>query len=266
MKGPRLGVTIFMTALALCGVGTSVARAQSPACTLADYVLLGERVRYDVTGSGGAIYLKTAVTAGRSYNVLAWGPFGGGINGEDDIDLTLDLFSDNTCATPATVVSTTLFEPSPVVPGHAGAQVSIIPATTGPLYIRARNNGTDAQVQVVIVETTMFSPWWFTGGTNQAYIEVTNNMSTATSAVVTVRRANGSVCGTTTVPLTAGGNAAVEINGVGTCAAALSGSSQISFNGTLGGLTANTTTINVPAGTSFDSPFSPRMVWSLFSR
>lgn len=264
MKGYRIALSFFVTLVALWGVAPATAHAQLPGCSVADYVMLGERVRYDVAANG-AVFLKTRVVAGRSYHVMAWGPFGGGTNGEDDIDISIGLFTDATCTTPATVVSTTAFEPAPNVPGHIGAQASLIPAATGPLYIQVHNNNTEAPLQAMIVETTLFSPWWFTGGTNQAFIEVTNNMDTATSAEVTVRKADGTTCGTTTVPLAAGGNAAVSVKALGTCANA-SGSSQISFNGTPGGLTANTTTIDGIQGTSFDSPFVPRMTWSLLPR
>jgi hypothetical protein len=261
MKGHRIVLSFFVTMAALWGAVPTVAHAQ---CTDVDYVVLGERVRYDIT-AGNAVYLKTKVTAGRSYHVMAWGPFGGGLNGQDDIDVSVDLFTDATCATPATVVSTAAFEPVPTVPGHVGAQASLIPATTGPVYIRVRNNGTDAAVQAVIVETTLFSPWWFNGGTNQAFIELSNNMDTATTAVVTVRRADGTVCGTSPVALAGGGNAAISIKTLGSCSSG-SGSSQISFNGTPGGIAANTTTIDGVQGTSFDSPFVPRMTWSLLAR
>jgi len=62
------------------------------------------------------------------------------------------------------------------------------------------------------------------------------------------------------------GNAAVSVASVGTYASALSGSAQIAFPGSPGGLVANITTLDVVNGTSFDAPFSPRMVWGTFSR
>jgi hypothetical protein len=265
MKGHRIVLSFFVTLVALWGVAPATAHAQLPGCSVADFVLLGERAQYDVAANN-SIFLKTRVVSGRSYHVMAWGPFGGGTNGEDDIDISVGLFTDATCTTPAQTVSTTAFEPEPNAPGHVGAQASLIPTATGPLYIQVHNNtASAAPLQAIIVETTLFSPWWFTGGTNQAFIEVTNNMDTATTAVVTVRKADGSTCGTSNVPLAAGGNAAVSVKALGTCANA-SGSAQIAFNGTPGGLTANTTTIDGIQGTSFDSPFVPRMTWSLLAR
>ena len=69
---------------------------------------------------------------------------------------------------------------------------------------------------------------------------------------------------TTFWPSCAGdGNTAVDLGALGTCRASVSGSAQIAFQG---GVTANITTIDVTLGTSFDSPFTPRMVWSLLDR
>jgi hypothetical protein len=84
-------------------------------------------------------------------------------------------------------------------------------------------------------------------------------MDTATTSTCSIF---GADCGTTSAALAGGGNAAILINSVGSCAAAVSGSAQIAFDGTPGGLAANITTISVPDGTSFDSPFTPTMVWS----
>jgi hypothetical protein len=118
----------------------------------------------------------------------------------------------------------------------------------------------------MVFETTIFSPWWFAGGTNQAYGEVRNNSGDTVAATLTAFRPNGTVCGTTNLTIAGDGNTAVDIGALGTCRASVSGSAQIAFQGAPGGVTANITTIDVTLGTSFDSPFSPRMVWSLLDR
>jgi hypothetical protein len=260
---------VLLTLLVTCatvGILTpSVAQAANTTCVNADYVFLGERAAYGIAASG-SLFFKTRVTAGRSYAVLAWGPFQDA--GEGGVFLSVDLWGDSTCTTPASGLNSSDYEPLVgAVDGHIGDHDNIIPTADGTIYVRVTNSVASAYtVHVLIIETTLFSPWWFTGGTNQAYIEVSNSMTGATTAEVTLRRSNGTVCGTTSVLLAGGGNAAIEINNVGTCAAALSGSAQIAFAGTPGGLAANITTINVPNGTSFDSPFTPRMVWGTFSR
>jgi hypothetical protein len=262
--------------LVLLGLGTyvvvgilapSVAEAQpvNP-CSLADFALLGEASQFDGVAAGGNMYLKTRLKAGRSYVALAWAPIGGGPLGEDSADLSVDYLTDD-CTTPATTVATLSSEPSLTVPGHVGGQVSIIPTTSGPVYIRVHNNApTSTLLKVMVFETTLFSPWWFTGGTNQAYAEIRNNSGDTVAATITAFSPNGTVCGTSNLSIAGDGNAAVDIGALGTCRAAVSGSAQIAFQSMPAGLTANITTIDVVAGTSFDSPFTPRMVWSMLNR
>ena len=159
------------------------------------------------------------------------------------------------------------YEPTLIIPGHTGDHDSLISAVDGPLYIRVTNLEARSYVaHLLAVETTLFSPWWFTGGTNQAFVEIRNTMNAATTARVTLNQSDGTACGATNVPIAGNGNAAIAVGAIGSCAAAGSGSAQIAFAGTPGGLAANITTIDPVNGTSFDSPFSPRMVWSTFSR
>jgi hypothetical protein len=248
-------------------VAPSVAQAQvvNP-CTPADFAFLGEASQFDGVPAGSSMYLKTRVKAGRSYVALAWAPVGGGPLGEDSADLSVEYFTDD-CSTPATTVATLISEPSLTVPGHAGAQVSIIPTTSGPIYIRVHNNApTSTLLKAMVFETTLFSPWWFTGGTNQAYAEIRNNSSDTVAATITAFSPNGTVCGTSNLSIAGDGNAAADIGALGTCRGAVSGSAQIAFQGMPGGVTANITTIDVVSGTSFDSPFTPRMVWSMLNR
>jgi hypothetical protein len=154
-----------------------------------------------------------------------------------------------------------------LVPGHASDSDSLIPPADGVVYIQVANNiGAPYAMHVMIIETTIFSPWWFAGGTNQAFVEIRNNMSDTTDAKLTAYGPTGAVCGTTTLSIPANGNTAVSIGSLGSCASTVSGSAQISFPGTPAGLVANITTIDAVNGTSFDSPFTPRMVWSMFSR
>lgn len=263
MKGR---IVTFLAACAAIGVLTpSAALAANTTCANADFLFPGERASYFVAASS-SIYFKARVTSGRSYAVIAWGPFQDA--GEGGVSLGVNLYSDNTCTTAAAGANATDYEPIVFsVPDHSGDHDSVIPTADGSVFIEVHNFvASGYTANVLFIETTLFSPWWFTGGTNQAYIEMRNNMNSSTTAQVTIYAANGTVCGTSNVVVAGNGNAAIEINTVGTCAASLSGSAQISFPGTPGGMTANITTISVPQGTSFDSPFSPRMVWSTFSR
>ena len=195
MTAHRLGAMCIAACSALCALQPRLAHAQPPApCSLAKFAFLGERVQHEVA-SGGSLYYRTNVRAGRSYAVFVWAP-------EQSADLNLDLFSDRTCTTPT--VETTLLEFEPSVSSaslfRVGAQASIVSAVSGELFIRVRHTSPLAPILVntLVIESTLFSPWWFTGGTNQAFIEIRNNMANPSSrAQVTLYRSNGTVCGTT---------------------------------------------------------------------
>ena len=88
--------------------------------------------------------------------------------------------------------------------------IACIPPADGVVYIQVANNiGAPYTMHVLIIETTLFSPWWFTGGTNQAFVEVRNNMNDTTDAKLTAYGATGAVCGTTTLSIPGNGNTAV---------------------------------------------------------
>jgi hypothetical protein len=263
MYGRRFRV-MFLAAVAAVGVfAPSVARAANTSCANADFLFPGERAAYTIA-STGSLFFKARVTGNRSYAVLAWAPLQD--VGEGGVDLTVSLYSDNTCSGPAAGIDATDYEPLVSgIPGHASDHDSLIPPADGAIYIQVANNiGAPYVIHVLIIETTIFSPWWFAGGTNQAFVEVRNNMNDATDARLIFYGSTGAVCGTTTVTIPGNGNTAVSINSL--CSGTVSGSAQIAFPGTPAGLTANITTIDAVNGTSFDSPFTPRMVWSTFSR
>ena len=260
---------MYLTTLAaacatVCIMTPSIAQAANTTCPNADYIFPGERAQQTIAASAN-LYFKTNVVAGRSYAVIAWGPFTD--VSEGGVGLNIDLYNNSTCTTTYPGVDSSDYEPLVWnIPGHQGDHDSVIPAASGVLYIAVGNAiANPYTVHVLVIETTLFSPWWFTSGNNQAFIEVRNNMNSLTTAHLTFYRSDGAVCASTTVDLPGNGNAALSIGALGTCAGG-SGSSQIAFPGTPGGITANTTTIDPVNGTSFDSPFAPRMVWSTFSR
>ncbi len=259
-----LGTTLTLCAT-LCLTTPSTAQAQNNTCPNADYIFLGEAAQY-FTNALTSLYFKTRVTAGRSYAVIAWAPFQS--VGEGGASLTIDIYDSNTCTTVPLGVNLDDNEPFVFgIEGHTSDHDNIIPATNGIVYIKVSNTvAAGYSVHVLVIETTLFSPWWFVGGTNQAFIEIRNNMSMSATAEVTMYQSNGVPCGSTSVNLPGNGNTAVAVRNFGSCSAAVSGSAQIAFAGTPGGMTANITTIDAVNGTSFDAPFSPRMVWATWLR
>jgi hypothetical protein len=266
MKNRRALAMLMAASALVCLATPSLAQAQD-ACGEATYLLPSQRIQTFIVGDS-TLFFKTRVTAGRSYSILAWAPSQDASEG--GAHLVLGLSTD--CSAGIIGPDGPHAEPHvELVPGHMGDDKSFTPEADGTLYIALGNRiSTDVTVgydaHLMLIETTLFSPWWFTGGTNQAFIEMRNNMSGPTTAVLTLYRADGTVCGSGSLELAGNGNAAVDAGSLGTCAAAVSGSAQIAYSGTPGGMAANITTIDVPNGTSFDAPFKPRMSWTTFSR
>jgi hypothetical protein len=128
--------------------------------------------------------------------------------------------------------------------------------------VRLRNNlVVTADTHVVVIETTLFSPWYFVSNASgyDAFVEIRNNSAqTASGVVVTAYRSDGGPAGSTTITVPANGTALVPVS---VLSADGFGSVQIAHRGTPEGLAANMTTLSPLTGLSFDSPFTPRMDW-----
>ena len=121
----------------------------------------------DFTNALTSLYFKTRVTAGRSYAVIAWAPFQS--VGEGGASLTVDIYDSNTCTTAPQGVNLDDNEPFVFgIEGHTSDHDNIIPATNGIVYIKVSNAvAAGYSVHVLVIETTLFSPWWFVGGTTR---------------------------------------------------------------------------------------------------
>ena len=239
----------------------ATAFADNTTCANAQLLFMGIGRSQSYTAGQNRFY-KVRVVAGRSYSVYTWAPFIDASAASSNVQHV--LFSDAACSTSATTQSTAAKEPIVDVIGHTGDNDTIIPTFTGTMLIQVTNFGSaTASAFTAIQETTVFSPWWFAGGTNQAFAEIKNATNTSMAYTLTAYRANGTMCGTSSGTLSANGNTAVSIGTLGTCLAAVSGSADIAFQGPPGSIVANITTIDGVQGTSFDSPFTPRMPWAI---
>jgi hypothetical protein len=124
-----------------------------------------------------------------------------------------------------------------------------------------------------IVETTLFCPWFFSGGGFDAFVLIRNTTGGAVNATVTLRSIAGAVLGTQTGTVPANGSynllvSAASPTGFGLASA--SGNVEIAFadstpggpNGSPGTLIANLTSLSFGQGVSFDTPFGPRADWT----
>jgi hypothetical protein len=233
--------------------------ADNTTCANAEPLMLGETAA-DTLPASGSVFYKLRLVAGRSYTMMAWAPFED--LGEGGSDLNVSTYPNTTCS--GEIFGSGDSEPSLAFPNADGDANSFIATVSGNYRLEVQNQTATAYaIRAVVIETTLFSPWWFVGGNNNAFVEIKNTTNASRSITLTAHTSAGAVCGSSTVAIPANGNTVINIKGLGTCAAAVSGGAQISHEAQVGGFVANTTTIDGVAGTSFDAPFTPRMGWGV---
>jgi hypothetical protein len=251
MKRVILGVIVGAAML-----WPSTSSAQATLAT-ANPGVLGQGHNVGIAASG-AYYLRYHLTANRSYFAVCWQP-----NSTDQLtDCGIDIRN----GSDVSVGLSNNIEPfDGGFTAFGGDGDSYLPTVSGDYYVRSDNfNAGAAQtVNIIVVETTLFSPWWFnaSGAGYAAFTEIRNN--TAESITVTIRAYNaaGAVVGTSSPTIAANGNTLValaSLTGDG------SGSVSITFAGPPASISANTTVLGTMTGLSFDAPFTPRMTWSNF--
>lgn len=256
----RLLMLVALFALAW----TPAAWADNTTCANAEPLIVGSQ-DLDTLPASGSIFFKTALTTGRSYIFWVYPPDEDASEGATAI--SLDLFTSSTCTTAATTTSITEREPLDNISGADVDQISIKPTATGTYWLRITNGTANAYtVETTVIETSTFSPWWFVGGVNQAFVTIRNNMDSSTTATLTLYHNNGSICGTQDILIGANDNVFRVVNDFPSCVTAVFGSAMITYFGPPGGIAANTTVIDAAQGISFDEPFTPRMVWSITER
>lgn len=242
-------------ALSIAGWIATPALAQPTTCLARDGMLVNTQA--DVTiGAMTFGFWGTQINVGRSYAVIAFGHTG-------DTDLQLTVYSDTNCSFPVT--STNIEDVQPLNGGLGSTDLDAVAFTagaTGEFVIRVQNLvAQPTQVRLALIETTLYSPWWYVGSPNQSFIVLSNTTASAISPQVTMRGPDGAMCGTATVALPARGTAFVRVNDYVACLSAGYGSATIDFVSTPGSIVANTTVIDSVGGVSFDEPFAPRALW-----
>jgi hypothetical protein len=237
-------------------VCASPARADNTTAANARELFFGQ-AQIQVFNSGQFRWYKANLVAGRSYSVLAWAPYTD--PSQATVSLDMFIYLDNGI-TAAGTVTTGDVEPRLELSNN-GDQTRIIPTTSGTHRILVENfAGGGYSVHVMIVETTLFSPWYFAAAPYDGFITIRNNMNTSVTATVTAFNPDGSVVGSQTIVIPGNGNTFVTATSLG---ATQSGSAQIAHNGSQNGISANITTLSATTGLSFDAPFTPRMQWGM---
>jgi hypothetical protein len=254
-----------LKAFALLGISSAAivllpqpALAVNTTCANRQLLLSGTSASVSIPASSSLFY-GVPVVAGRSYAVLAWQPFNDAsiVVGPTDIA----VFSNGTCSTSVTLTDVEDHEPYIAsITGTVDLEAqSFIAAGSGEYVVQVSNAAASAIThRVVIFETTIYSPWWYTGGSNQAFITLSNHSNFGQSVTVTMNGSTGTQCQAVTTTVAANGNTFLRVNDYASCVSAGYGSAQISALAAPGSIQANTTVLDVVQGVSFDEPFVPR--------
>jgi hypothetical protein len=148
---------------------------------------------------------------------------------------------------------------------EGAARTCWIAQTTEVNYIRA-HKGLNAvpgsmTFQVRVIDTTLFSNWFFVGGDYAAFTLIRNTTSGAVDYTVRWRSAAGAIVGTSSGNLPGNGSVFVNARDFAGALAAGSGTVEIAHNSSGDALVASTTVLSATTGLSFDAPFMRRQAW-----
>ena len=208
------------------------------------------------------IWYRARLFANRSYQISAW-PVDHE-QGVDAPDLSVTLFSDDAGTTPAAGVSggSGPLEATANSGGDGKPITAIIrPPASGVYKIRVQRLSGGAvshTVNLMVRETTLFSPWTSRAAGFEGFIELHNNTNAAVSVTLRAFDATGALQGSG-VTLTLQPNATdfKTATQIGVPVDIFAGV-VLTHDGAFGAVSANITTLNGANGLSFDSPFGLR--------
>lgn len=201
------------------------------ACSYVGSVVPDGRItgyNYNVsTGTDAALF--TRVVAGHSYSLEAFGQFSlFGSNG------FTAFFDQGGCATAngAGFVDTTNVLPSPTQASidQNFARASYISPSNQYIRVTLHAITGSSGVMVVVTDTTMFSPSFYTGGGYVTGYTFANNTNSPINGVLTLTNSAGTVVGSSNIALPANGSALVYTDGSQHINA-----SQMTISGTVAG-------------------------------
>jgi len=202
-------------------------------------------------------YIRYRLTANRSYYAVCWSGF--------STDQTRDC-NDVDWRNSSDVSVTTSSEIEPFdgsFTSYGGDGDSVLPTVSGDYYVRVSSIA-GGNVMVMVIENTLFSPWWYglPSAGYDSWVQIKNNTAQTISVTLRVYQNTGTVLATSAQSVPANGVVLVQVGSLVPAGGA--GGLTLTFAGPPGSITANTTTLSGSTGLSFDAPFTPRMNWSSF--
>ncbi|MEO8359991.1 MAG: carboxypeptidase regulatory-like domain-containing protein [Vicinamibacteria bacterium] len=235
----------------------------SPA--LARSVAVNSGVGLGLGGPTSTSWFAMPLFANRSYQISAWPVVEDGATGA--VAIAMDLYSDAIGSTAALPVPRNHAGPLEGSPNDAGGNARtqiFLPTLSGTYTLRLSGAGfTREDVQLMVRETTLFSPWFFVTTSNgyDAFYEIHNNTSEPVTVTLRGFGQTGTLVGVAHTFTLAANATAVKsaksdllITGDGSF-----GGTVLTHDGAFGAVSGNTTTLSPSTGLSFDSPFTPRV-------
>lgn len=251
---------IMLAMVASLGFACDAARADNTTFATRAYSALGSG-NLSVSGpanSSASRYWTYNLTAGRSYiafGYLFWGPDARG--GNCDVS-----WLDNT----GTPLGAPGGDQEPNDFGSDGDSLVVpnSPAGSFEYTVQLFAAGSVAQSATCVlrvVETTLFSPWFFrdAGAGYDGFAEIKNTTTSAVTVIVNAYRPNGTISGSSSVAIPPNGVTLVTASSLGAAASGF-GSMSIAHTGKIGAITANMTSLSATTGLSFDAPFTTRQL------
>ena len=144
------------------------------------------------------------------------------------------------------------------------ARACFIPASAGVYYVVATASpgsvGFNRNYALRVIETTLWSPWFFIGGDYNAFTLLRNTTAGSCTTTETWRDAAGTVLGQTTSLVPPNGSVAVNARTF-VPAPAINGSAEVAHNCSPGAMVGHQTSLSSSTGLNFDSPFESRQPW-----
>jgi hypothetical protein len=129
------------------------------------------------------------------------------------------------------------------------------------IRVSAGSPATSFNVRTQIIETTLFSNWFFVGSDYAAFTLIRNSTNFPVTYGIRWRNAAGTVVANTNGTLPANGSVALNARDFPGAVTAIAGTVEILQLGPPDAIVASTTVLSTTTGLSFDAPFAARHTW-----
>jgi hypothetical protein len=252
--------TRFLTIASALAVvlGPTLASAQNTTAGTAFRLLVGQSpVRFSLTAATTERWFDFQSRAGRSYCIEVSNTDDGSGGSLVQADPTVAVYSD--AAGTASIGANNDIETEP--DGAFQSRVCFIStaAHDGRIKVTDATAGT-AYYYIRIVESTLWSSWFFQGGDYNSFVLARNTTDGTCHAKITWRTSSGVVAGATDT-LTVAAHAGIGTNSKSFVPTAINGTVEIAHDCSPEALVGQMTSLSASTGLGFDSPLLQRRPW-----